>query len=316
MNKLKFLTSLFITVLFCSLLYVPKIYADIPSALSIADPVIQVQSYEIKNDNIELDSKFTIKITLKNSNAYATAYNIVAEVNTPDISMHLVDGEVNQKYFQSLGPNQTVSFEQSFYIEKSYPHRSAMLTYSFKYSSESGKTYSNSTSLTPKITIPCKLQLSDFSMSEKVSLGSRSHIVVKLVNDGTIDISNIEMRLNANIIDSQKSITLGGLKSGEELTQDCYFNFLKEGEQEVRVSFVYKDESGNTYTIAETSYPIEVTSENQISVKSDSDSQKGTITIAGNNISIVAFIFVMLIAAGIIYVIIQLYKSMQKGRRF
>ena len=66
MNKLKFLSFFFITVLFCSLIYIPKTYADVPSALSSADPVIQVQSYEIKNNNIELDSKFTIKVTLKN----------------------------------------------------------------------------------------------------------------------------------------------------------------------------------------------------------------------------------------------------------
>lgn len=316
MNKKTLLSLFILLILFCSSINITKVYADVPSALSSADPVILVESYEIKDNNIELDSEFTIKVTLKNNNAYATAYNIVAEVNTPDISMHLVDGEVNQKYFQSLGPNQTISFEQSFYIEKSYPHRSAKLTYSFKYSGENGESYSNSTSLTPKIAIPCKLHLSDFSMAEKVSLGSRSHISINLVNDGTIDISNIEMRINANIIESQKSISLGGLKSGEELTQDCYINFLKEGAQEVRVSFVYKDESGNTYTIAEVAYPIEVTSENQIIVRTDSNSQKGTINIAGNNISIFAFILVMLITVGIVYIIIQLYKSMRKGRRF
>ena len=315
MNKKTGISFLILTILFCLSIYQPDIRADVPSALSSADPIIQVQSYEIVDNSIELDSQFTIKITIKNNNAYATAYNIISEVNTPDMSMHLVDGEVNQKYFQSLGPNQTISFEQSFYIEKTYPHRSAMLTYTFEYSGENGKEYSNSTSLTPKITIPCKLQLSDFTIAESASLGSRSHISVKLVNDGTIDISNIEMRLNANIIDSQKSITLGGLKSGEELSQDCYINFLKEGTQDVKVSFVYKDESGNTYTLAEAAYPIDVTSENHISVKSDSNSESGTINIAGNNISIFVFILVMLIVIGIVYVIIQLYKSMQKGRR-
>lgn len=241
-------------------------FADVPSALSRANPVIQISEYEIMSENIEPDGEFTIKITVRNNNSYATAYNVVCEAQTPDMDLHLTDGQVNQVYFQSIAPDETVSFSQTFYIEKTFPYKSAALTYRFNYSDENGNAYSNSTSLSPRITIPCKLKINVLSVASKASLGARSLVNVRCTNDGIIDISNVTMNLSADIPEEQQHFDLGALKSGEQLMKDCYVNFMKTGSLGLKVSFTYKDEAGNTYTLPENTYAVEVSSERVVSV--------------------------------------------------
>ena len=291
---------------FTLLIFNTASFADTPSALSLANPVIQVLEYEITEGNVELDNQFTIRITLKNNNAYSTAYNVISEVATPDMDLHLTDGQVNQIYFQSIGPNETVAFTQTFYIEKSFPYKSAFLTYTFHYSDESGKSYSNSTSLSPQVIIPCKLKINVLSVAPTASLGSRSLVNVRCTNDGTIDISNIVMNLKGDIMESQESFDLGSLKSGEQLMKDCYVNFLKQGSQALGISFTYKDEAGNTYTIPENTYAVEVTADTITYVDSLPDS--------GGGFNIKTFIIAIIIVVPIIYLIFKLIGYMKRGK--
>lgn len=280
-------------------------FADVSTALSNAEPVIQVVEYEIIDGNIELDSQFAIKITLQNNNAYATAYNVMAEVNTQDMDLHLVNGQVNQVYYESIGPNQTVSFVKNFTVEKTYPYKNAMMTFTFNYSGENGKEYANSTSITPKVTIPCKLKINVLSVSDMASLGARSLVNVRCTNDGIIDISQIVMRIEGNIEETQKDVELGELKAGEQLMQDCYVSFTKSGAQDLKISFVYKDDSGNEYSLPESTYAVNVIAESMTSIDTPSKS--------GNGISIKMILVISVVVIGIIYVIIKLYKSIEKG---
>ena len=311
-KSLILLSFLSITVFFC-LVKTTLLFADTPSALSRANPVIQVESYEILSENIELDGSFDIMITAKNNNAYATAYNVICEAQTPDMDLHLTDGQVNQIYFQSIAPNETVSFTQTFYIEKTFPYKCATLTYKFSYSDESGSAYTNSTSLSPKITIPCKLKINVLSVASKASLGSRSLVNVRCTNDGTIDISGITMHLSGDIPEEQQEFELGELKSGEQLMKDCYVNFMKSGSLGLKISFSYKDEAGNTYTIPENTYPVSVSSEKVVTASYVS-STGGGATVGGRNFSIKSLFLVLLLGVPIIYVAYRLIKSMKKGR--
>lgn len=294
--------------------YPVHIFADTASALSNAEPIIQITGYEITKGNLELDSEFTIKITITNKNAYASAYNIIASAITDDVSFHLSDNQVNQNYIQSLGPNSSTSFEQTYKLEKNYPNKSIFLTYKLNYSGENGSRYENDSSISPTVNIPCKLKLSNISVSNTATLGSRSSISITLVNDGTIDITSIKMKLNGDIIDSQKNIEFGALKSGEELSKDCYVNYLKENDKGIGISFEYKDESGNAYTIPESTYPVIVTSAGS-SVNTDSEIGAHTINLFGIKISIISFLIILIIVIISVFIIIKLYNNVKKGMK-
>lgn len=309
--------SVFLFTLILSLLFLCSntiSFADIPSALSKAGPVIQLVEYSITEGNVELDSQFTIEVTLKNNNAYSAAYNVIATADTPDMAFHLVNGQVNQTYFQSISPNDSVTFSQTFYIDKTFPYNSAFLTYSFTYYDENGNKYTNSTSLSPKVTIPCTLKINVLSVASTASLGSRSLVNVRCTNDGTIDISSIEMHLSGDIMDSQTVFELGSLKSGEQLMKDCYVNFTKYGQQALKISFTYKDDDGNTYSIAENTYSVNVTSEKSSSVDSASSSG-GNMVIGGKSIRPGYFIIVIIITVAAVYFIRRLLKSMKTTKK-
>lgn len=289
-------------------------YADVQSALTSADPVIKIISYEIIDGSVELDNEFTIKITLKNCNTFATAYNVIADVSSEDMDLRLIDGEVNQVYFQSIAPNATVSFTQKFSLEETYPYRSAMLTYTFYYSGENGIEFDNRTIITPKVTIPCKLKLNVLSVASTASVGSRSLVNVRCTNSGAIDMSSLVMKIEGNIVESQKTTDLGALKSGEQVMQDCYVNFIEEGLETLKISFEYKDESGNTYTLPESEYTVEVTSFNKTSVDSTSKSNSRTISIAGRTFSAKWVVATIIFVCAVVYLIVKLLKSTGKGR--
>ncbi|MBQ3583705.1 MAG: hypothetical protein IJA27_03230 [Lachnospiraceae bacterium] len=290
-------------------------YADTATALSSANPVIQVIGYEIVEGNVELDSEFTIQVTIKNCNSYATAYNVIADVSSQDMDLRLTDGAVNQVYFQSIAPDATVSFNQTFSIEKTYPHTSAALTYSFRYSGEDGDEFTNQTTITPKVIIPCKLKVNVLSVASSASVGSQALVNVRCTNDGVIDMSSLVMKIDGNIIDSQKENDLGALKAGEQVMKDCYVNFLKEGIQYIDISFEYKDESGNSYTIPKTSYIVNVSSENTFSVSTTSKSGSGTIQIAGKTFTIKSLVASVIAIVVLVVVILKLLDSINKGRK-
>lgn len=312
MRKEKLSLLLLILVMLISAFPVST-YADVQSALTSADPVIKIINYEIIDGSVELDNEFTIKVTLKNCNTFATAYNVISDVSSQDMDLRLIDGEVNQVYFQSIAPNATVSFTQRFSLEETYPYRSAMLTYTFYYSGESGIEFDNRTIITPKVTIPCKLKLNVLSVASTASVGSRSLVNVRCTNSGSIDMSSLVMKIDGNIVETQKNTDLGALKAGEQVMQDCYVNFIEEGLETLKISFEYKDESGNTYTLPESEYTVEVTSFNKASVDSTSKSSSRTISIAGRSFSVKWVIATTLFVCAIIYLIVKLLKSTGKG---
>lgn len=317
MRKFKFKNLLFLIILFSILTFDLNIgvQADTASALLNANPVIQVVSYEIIDGSVELDNEFTIEVTLKNCNAYATAYNIIVDSSTLNPDLRLDDGQINQVYFASVAPNSTVSFTQTYSVESTYPYKSAMITYSFNYSGESGKEFDNSSVVTPEVIIPCKLKLNALSVASTTSIGAQTHINVRCTNDGNINMSSLVMLIDGNISESQKIHDFGSLASGEQIMMDCYVSFLKVGTQTLSISFEYKDESGITYTLPASEYSVEVTSGNSLSVDNDNESSNGKFTILGKTYSVKFLIMGILITTILLYVILRLFKQLTKGKK-
>lgn len=317
MRKYRLRNFLFIFTLFTlflsSLTITTK--ADTATALSSANPVIQISNYEIVDGSVELDSEFTVEITLKNCNAYATAYNVIVDSTTQNLDLRLVDGEINQVYFQSIAPNSTVSFKQTYSVEKTYPYKSAMITYDFRYSGESGKEFDNRSIITPEVIIPCKLKLNVLSVASTTSIGAQTHINVRCTNDGTIDMSSLVMIIDGNIVESQKIHEFGALKAGEQIMMDCYVSFLKVGTQNINISFEYKDESGITYTLPASEYTVEVTSGNVVSVDTPKDNTKGKVNISGKTFSVKLLIIGIISIVVLSYIIIRLFKYLTKGKK-
>ena len=303
MSKIK--KILVMAILLIIIMFPQNVQADVVSVLSDAAPVIQVVEYQIVNGNVEVDSEFQVEITLKNCNEFSTAYNVICSVETENVGLKLADGEVNQNYIQSIGGNETIKIKKRFYIDKTYPYENAKLTFIMSYTGENGKEYTNSTYISPMIKDACKLKITGLTIPQKATTDSRTMITVKCENEGALNISNLSMKIDGDIQESQKNNYLGDIKAGEQLNKNVYINFNRTGRQEIKISFVYNDESGNEYVEEEKVVEIEV-SYRTGTTKSKSGSLD---TAVDGKLLIVMAVLVIVI----IYVIMKLLNSMKKG---
>lgn len=301
----------FLALLQCVLLCLNiPVFGDVPNVLPDAEPVVQIAGYEMQEGNIELDSSFTIKIILKNNNAYAAAYNVVADVATSDVRLQLKNAEVSQRYFECVPAGGQVSFTQSFVIDKEYPLNHAILTYNLRYTSESGKEYSNTSYISPGLKKTCKLSVNSISVSENANVGARTIINVKCENVGVVNMSKLSMVLEGNVADNQTSIYLGEIPPGEIINKDVYVTFLKEGTQELKISFEYTDDFGDKYTYEPSFFTVNVNKKKSVGIASSNSSG---INIGGQNFSIKMILFTIMSIVGIIYLITKLLDSMKRG---
>ncbi len=249
-------------LVFCSLQYTS--HADPAASLANADPVIKLIDYEITDGVLEIGNDFTIKGTIRNCNRYADAFNVIVDVSSQDLSLRLEDESVNQLYFETIPAGQSVSFEQTFSIGKTYPYDNAMLTYTFYYSNAATKEFDNRTIITPKVIAPSKLTINVLSVAGSATVGSRSLINVRCTNSGDNDISNIVMHIEGDVEAHNKSIDLGSLVAGDQLMQDCYVTFQNIGENTLKISFSYFDSDGNEYQIEPKEHTVNVKASSNI----------------------------------------------------
>ncbi len=307
MNKsiVSILLTLMITV--CFITPIPT-YSDTASTLSSSNPVIQVSKYEIKNGSVEIDSSFTVEITLTNNNKFADAFNVICETDNSDPDFHISEDQVSQVYFERIGAGESVTFSEKFCIEKTFSQKSKSIDLSLNYCDARGTEYKNQTSFSPAIIVPCKLKVNYISVSSSASIGTRCLVNVRCTNDGTIDMSDVKMIVRGNILEEEQTFNLGALKSEEQIMKDCYVTFTKEGNQELKIDFAYTDESGILYTLDTKKYYVQV-STSDISVKNGTSSSSG-LKVGNKKMGTVGFIFFLIVVAAILFAIKKLINSM------
>lgn len=315
MKKLEKILILFCTVIFLSSsLSADYFAATVAGVLTNADPVMLLTGYKITEGQVEIGEEFSIEITIQNMNRYATAYNVVVDTTAEDMNLRLVNGGVNQIYYESIAPGATKSFTQRFKLEEGYPYNTAQLIYTFYYCGSDGDEYDNRTIITPAAITPCKLNLNVLSVASTAIVGSRSLVNVRCTNDGSRDIDRITMKIDGNILDSQKKVELGSLEANEQVMQDCYVNFTEAGEQTLSISFEYVDKSGNVFTIDSQSYTVNVNESKDITIQSVNE---GSVTINGKKytsvqVIIVTFIGIIVFACGVTFISSALSKRKEK----
>ncbi|MBE5925442.1 MAG: hypothetical protein E7270_00400 [Lachnospiraceae bacterium] len=278
--------------------------ANVASVLKGADPVIVATEYEIVDGSVEIGQEFTIEVTIQNMNKYATAYNVLVDTASEDLDLRMVNGAVNQHYYPSLAPGETKTFKQTYKLEERYPYNSAMLTFTFYYCDEKGEEYDNRTIITPLVITPCKLNLNVLSVADTATIEERSLVNVRCTNDGINDIENIVMKIEGEIHENQKIVSLGSLISNEQVMKDCYVNFTKDGTQELIISFEYEDKNGNKFTLEPKTYTVEV---NQPSTSSVTKNTNQLTTPA-----IIFIVFVVIITIAFTIGIISLVNTKRK----
>ncbi len=281
-----------------------------------SEPKLMVESYEITDGEVSKGEEFTLQIKVRNTNAYANAFNVVTTFTAKTDNVRLVDTVANQKYDAEIPAGQTVTYEYRCEVMDIYERDTLVIEFNFSYADKYGRTYGNNSMITPRIDKNCILSINSLSVAEGATVGAKALVNVRYSSTGMLDVKNAKMVIDGNIIGGTKEVELTELTSNEQRSMDYYVNFSEAGDQVLAISFVYSDENGNEYelekqdfTVKVNSFQATVTSDDGTAVSSLLDEENKKYAIIG-----VASLGVVILLI-IVIIVVKCTTSGQKKRR-
>ncbi|MDD5934269.1 MAG: hypothetical protein PUC65_01695 [Clostridiales bacterium] len=234
-----------------------KVLAD-EIGLKDLPPKLIIESYEITNGQLIPGEQFTLKLTIKNTNPYIEAQNIMLLYSSVNNVVYPVFGNSNQYFISSIQGGKKATVELPMTVFEKTKDSVASVNVQLQYSSENGKDTTSTSGLIFPISASCSMDITTLSVAQSSTIGSKSLVGIAYMNTGFSDIKNAKMLLDGDILEEQKEILLGDLAIGAQASKDCYVNFQHEGTQTLSVSFSYEDTNGVVYTIPATSFTTTV----------------------------------------------------------
>lgn len=201
--------------------------------------LLYVTEYEVDNQTIIPGKEFTLKLTVENYSARATAKNVVVMIDNPK-GVVPEYGTVSVKYIDSIGPKG--SAELIFKYKADEDLKVTELDFGAYVSSDSGNT---STPLRLSVGREGDFTVDDFSVPEKIVVGKKEYISALIENVSDKDLDNVVMvfKCDNEVFASQN---IGTMLTGVSKTQ--YVNVLFEngsqGQHSYELLLTYSDGAG------------------------------------------------------------------------
>lgn len=214
-------------------------------------PILMVTGYEVERGTVAAGSKFTLRVDFQNLNRYVSANQVYITIYSNTEGVYLQHGETNQRYLEYLGAGGTGSLTVDMAVSEAVQSDSALMEIRFDYVNSTGKSGTNTTSISPDIKKSSKLEILSMTASDSATVGSKALFNIRYANTGETEIKNIHMRLEGNIENSDKEIVLDVPEPGRQKYLDKYVVFTEPGNQRITVGISYEDEEGNFYELEE-----------------------------------------------------------------
>ncbi len=238
-------------------------------------PKLIIESYQVVGEQLIPGEDFTLKLTIKNTNPYVDAHNVMISYSSSNLIVYPVYGESNQSFLEKITAGETEVIELHMTVLENANTNVASVSIQMDYSSDDFSNSITNSGLILPISASCNMQIGTLSVAQSSMIGSKSLVSIAFSNIGSADIRNAKMMLEGDILKEQKEVLLGDLLIGAQASKDCYVNFQHEGEQSLSISFSYEDPNGIVYTIPEEKFTTMV---NPIGIDPSS-----TITPAGES---------------------------------
>lgn len=214
-------------------------------------PKLVIESYEVVDEQLIPGEDFTLKLSIKNTNPYVDAHNVMLSYTSNNLVVYPVYGESNQSFIDIVPAGKTANVELHMTVLENANTTIASVSIQMDYSSNNASNSVSTSGLILPISASCNMKVETLSVAQSSMLGSKSLVSIAYSNQGSADIRNAKMILSGDILDDQKEVLLGDLLVGAQASKDCYVNFQHEGEQSLSISFSYEDSNGIIYSIPE-----------------------------------------------------------------
>lgn len=293
---------------------------QVQTILEATQPKVVVDSYEVSDGEMATGQKFTLKVNVKNTNPYNDAYNLMVTLTSETDNVRIQDFAPNQVFVEKLAAGETTSVEFSMEVSEQFESDTMILDIYLDCVDENGIGYTITSIITPQIAKQCEMEINALSVAESAVVGSKSLVNVRYSNTGVVPIEHVTMHLEGDIMDSPKDVELERLEVEEQKYLDYYVNFLKEGKQNVTISFTYEDGDGTVYELDPEEFQVDVTAFSPVVTSVTSDSQQGIIGKIMSMQSQSLLLYGILICAVVLFLLLGSFmlirsKKNKKGGR-
>lgn len=265
---------------------------------------IMISDYTIQNDNVVPGEDTEITFTVKNATASLTATSIFLTFNFEDDVLYPIYGDSNQIYINRLGAGEatevTMKLKTSPDIETDVVKCIVNVAFSDE---ETAEVYYPTTLFLP-VTEESRLQVANYSVSDKAFVNSKTRISASYSNNGKSEISNVVLHVAGIDGFSEEVYSLGNLSGGETNFGEAYVTFGNTGNQTITVYLSYTDADGKEMKTAAKEYSLEVTkapSKGNVSDE-ESSSEQNPAGISTNMIITLVLIVLIVIVGLFVYI--------------
>lgn len=268
------------------------------------EPKLIVESYQVIDGQAAQGEVFTLQINVRNTNAYADAFNVITTYNSESDNVRLVDEIANQKYDEMIPAGKTVTYEYQCEVLDAYTMDTIIMNFMFSYEDKYGRSYENASMITPSIHKSCELSINSLSVAENAAVGAKALVNVRYSSTGTLAIKDVVMIIDGNILGGRKEVELAQLTNDEQRSMDYYVNFSEAGAQLLTISFRYTDENGKEYEVDKQEFVVDVSNYHATVTKEDSTSvsellneeNKPYVIIGGVSLGVALVLIIVIIA--------------------
>ncbi|WP_022765640.1 hypothetical protein [Butyrivibrio sp. XPD2006] len=224
--------------------------------LDNAIPVIY--KYEVGGDGyIVPGEEFTLKFTVYNPGVVSKIGNIRLDLSQSNNLVYPKYGATNSVYIGYLSALSYSEGEITLIASKDISSKELPINIFMFYTDNYSTANQQQLVATLPVSSSGNLSLSSLDVPSAMHIGKNNRLSVTYRNNGLSPINDVVLHLNGDTINAQ-DITLGSIGSNASVTNDIYVEFLKLGQQIVKVNFSYTDSDGYVKETEPVDYSFEV----------------------------------------------------------
>lgn len=257
-NMKKRITNICLSMIMAAGLLLPNTVSGAAELASAESAVIDIETYEIAEGNLNPGEQVTLKLKVKNNSDISDAQNAVVTFEAINGALAPAYGDDNQIYIGTIPAGQTIEVVVDAVVNKQYNADAAQLKCYFSYISGTAS-LNNTVAINIPTNVSGNLIAESTVVAENATTGVNSLVSIRCKNAGTTAITDGKLIIKGNVKEENKAIALPSITAGKTIAEDYYVSFTEGGIQSLQLSYEYTDAKGNMCTIDCGEYKVNVT---------------------------------------------------------
>lgn len=219
-------------------------------------PEVILTSYSITQGSLVAGNKITVEFTLMNTSRTKGIFDLILSFETSENQIYAAYGDSSSAFITAIAPGATYRVEKQFMLAKSAPEI-VELPITLRYQGVNSGTGNSETAVYFPV-------FGANSFTSQLDVGTTTYAGTPMIisgyctNTGGRDILNLAMRLEGGVLESPRSVELGNLADGGQISVQEIVEFPEPGTGRLSISFYFEDEEGNSFALNPQEYTVTV----------------------------------------------------------